>query len=196
MTYKPLDAYTAQFTTQRVDTGNATNADSLPTATATKNGTDDAGFSLTVTNMTTGRYKITGTVPSSYVAGDRVQIIASATVNAIAGTAVVEMFVMDSKRHADLNDFDTTTETVSVNDVTASALSDFFTTNSGTTFASSVTGSVVREIVNNAIGASNWTVSERDQIRQRLGIDGDHEFPSATGDLTDIKDIIQAATRK
>lgn len=92
---KVSGSYYGEFVTSRFDTGAATDADSTPTATATKNGTDDAGFSLTVTKIDTGRYKITGTVPA-YSAGDNVQISVAATVNSVAGKGVVDEFVVVS----------------------------------------------------------------------------------------------------
>jgi len=199
MMLKPSDSYTAQFTTQHPETAVATNADSLPVATATRNGTDDAGFVLTVTNMATGRYKITGTIPVTYTAADIIQISVQATVATIAATAIVDGFAIDTKRNSDLNDFNVATESVTVDNVTATALADFFTTNSGTTFASAIAGSVVKEVVDNiAVGAgsSDWTTTEREHIRYRLGIDGTATTPIATGDLSDIKTILQAATHK
>jgi hypothetical protein len=90
--YRPSDSYYTEFTTQRFDTGAATNGDSLPTATATKNGTDDGAFTLTVANIDTGRYKISGTVPAGYAANDVVQISVAATVNSVSGKGVVDQF--------------------------------------------------------------------------------------------------------
>lgn len=94
---KASGSYYGEFCTQRFDTGAATDADSTPTATATKNGADDGSFSLTVTKIDTGRYKITGTVPA-YTAGDIVQISVAATVNSVAGKGVVDEFVVVSGR--------------------------------------------------------------------------------------------------
>jgi hypothetical protein len=93
--YQAGDSYYGEFCTQRFDTGAATDADSTPTATATKNGADDGTFSLTVTKITTGRYKITGTVPAGYSVGDVVQISVAATVNSVAGSGVVDQFTID-----------------------------------------------------------------------------------------------------
>lgn len=86
--------YYAEFITQSPTTGTAQNADSLPTATATHNGIDDGSFALTVTNIDTGRYKITGTIPGGYSAGDYVQVSVAATVNAISGKAIVDNFMI------------------------------------------------------------------------------------------------------
>jgi len=103
MSYKPSDSYYGEFTTQNFNTGVATDASSLPVATATQNGTDDATFTLTVTNMDTGRYKITGTIPAGYSSGDSVQISVAATVGGVSGKAVIDSFVIDSQRNSDLN---------------------------------------------------------------------------------------------
>ena len=71
--------------------------------------------------------------------------------------------------------------------LTAAALKDFFDTNSGTTYASAVTGSVVKEIADNAAGGggggTDWTSTEKAQIRYRLGLDGSTNTPSATPTL-------------
>lgn len=97
MSYQASDAYVGEFCTQAFATGIATNADSLPTATANKNGTDDAAFVLTCANIDTGRYKITGTVPVGYVAGDVVNISVAATVLTVGGKGVVDSFVVDTR---------------------------------------------------------------------------------------------------
>ena len=104
MTYKPGDTFHGEFTTCNAATGAAQNADTTPSATATRNGTDDAGFTLTVTNLDTGRYKVSGVIPAAYVRGDSVQISVAATVGGVAGKAVIAAFVLDSKRIGDLND--------------------------------------------------------------------------------------------
>lgn len=89
MIYKPNAPFYAEFVTTNPATGSAQDADTLPVAIATKNGFDDSGFVLTVIKLDTGRYKITGVVPSDYVTGDRVQISVAATVADIAGKDVV-----------------------------------------------------------------------------------------------------------
>jgi hypothetical protein len=104
MSYKPSDAYYKEFTTASPSTGAAQDADSLPTATANHNGTDDGSFSLTVTNLDTGRYKISATIPGGYARGDVVNVTVAATVATVAGKACVDTFVIDSKRVGDLND--------------------------------------------------------------------------------------------
>lgn len=103
MSYKPADSYYGEFTTQNPTTGAITAATGTPVATATHNGVDDGTFALTVGSLATGRYKITGTIPAGYAAGDVVQISVSATVSGVAGGAVVDAFVLDGKRVADLS---------------------------------------------------------------------------------------------
>ena len=118
--YKPSDSYFKEFTTANPTTGAAANADSLPTATANHNGADDSSFSLTVTNIDTGRYKITGTVPGGYAKGDVVNVTVAATCSSIAGKACVDTFIVDSKRIGDLNDI-AATAIVSAGAITTSS---------------------------------------------------------------------------
>jgi hypothetical protein len=100
MSYKPLQLYYKLFTA----TGAATNADSLPVATANHDGADDSAFVLTVTSVDTGRYKITGTVPSGYAEGDIVNVMVAATMSGVAGKAIVDTFTIDTKYVGDLHD--------------------------------------------------------------------------------------------
>lgn len=93
MFYATGQSYCKEFVTSHPTTGAATNADSLPVATANRNGTDDAAFSLTVTNIDAGRYKITGTVPA-YSDNDVVNVSVAATVNAIAAKGIVDTFTV------------------------------------------------------------------------------------------------------
>ena len=102
--FRPGDSFYGEFTTANPSTGAAANADSLPVATANHNGSDDASFVLTVANIDTGRYKITGTVPGGYAKGDVVNITVAATCSGVAGKARVDGFTIDSKRVGDLND--------------------------------------------------------------------------------------------
>ena len=97
MGYDPGSSYYKEFATANPTTGAAQNADSLPTATANHNGTDDGSFTLTVTNVATGRYKITGTVPSGYAAGDVVNVSVAATVSSVAGVAIVDTQILNVK---------------------------------------------------------------------------------------------------
>lgn len=112
MSFKPGDPYHTQFTTQRFDTGEACDADETPVAVAARNGVDDDTFSLLVEQVATGRYRVSGTIPEDYAAGDVVHTIVTATVNEVPGTAVIDAFVLDGKRLADLHDFDPAAESV------------------------------------------------------------------------------------
>ncbi|MBV9850476.1 MAG: hypothetical protein JO250_12450 [Armatimonadetes bacterium] len=93
---KPGDSYYMEFTTESPTTGGATNADSLPSATAEHNGADDSAFTLTVANVDTGRYKITGTIPTSYAIGDSVVVTVAATVGGVLGKSVVDSMILSN----------------------------------------------------------------------------------------------------
>lgn len=102
MLYKPGDSYFGEFIVSHPTTSAATNADSTPSATMVQNGVDDEAVTLTVTNVETGRYKITGTIPSEYTAGDVIQVVVTATVNSINAAGIVDNFILDSVRFADV----------------------------------------------------------------------------------------------
>ncbi|GEM_PF-3305258 len=204
MMLKPSDAYTAQFTTQHPDTAVAIDADATPTATATRNGTDDGAFNLTVTLIATGRYKITGTVPATYSAGDIIQITVNATVNGTNATAVIDHFQIDTKRNSDLIDFNPTTQSINVgqwagNNVSSTDFSVLTYLDASISSRSTFdpqSDQVTAENIGTGSDSTDWTDTEKQQIRHRLGIDGDTSLPTNTGDLLDIKTILQAATRK
>jgi hypothetical protein len=96
MPYLSGGDYYDEFTTAHPVTGAATDADTTPTAIATHDGVDDPSFVLTVTRLDIGVYKVAGTVPATYQAGDFVQIRATATVAGITGTGVVGRFQIDA----------------------------------------------------------------------------------------------------
>lgn len=96
---KSGQSVTAMFTTSLASTGAASNADSLPTGTLYVNGTAN-GASVTVTNVTTGRYKAAVTLPS-LSAGDVVDLHIAATVSTVAGGAVVWSAIGDTYRISD-----------------------------------------------------------------------------------------------
>ena len=83
-------------------TGAASDASTLPIATLTRNGVDDATVIIIVTKLTTGRYVATGTVPVGYAAGDKCNISFFATVNAVAGNASIGDFVVDTAFTSDI----------------------------------------------------------------------------------------------
>lgn len=87
MTVQSAQSVTVEFTTRRFDTGASTNADSTPTGTLIVNGTDNAA-SVTVTNVTTGRYKAAVTLPT-LAYGDICELAISATVNSVSDKAIV-----------------------------------------------------------------------------------------------------------
>ena len=84
---RSAQAITVAFTTHNYSTGALTNGDSTPTGTIYVNGTADAA-SVTVTNITTGRYKAAVTLPSLSI-GDMVDLFIAATVSSVAGGGIV-----------------------------------------------------------------------------------------------------------
>jgi hypothetical protein len=104
MSVKPGDPLTELFTTYDPSTGASANADSLPTATLTHNGSDDGAAPLSVSELDTGRYKISGTIPAGYASGDKVQVWVAAVVGGVSAKAVVADYVLDGKRVSDLHD--------------------------------------------------------------------------------------------
>lgn len=77
-----------QFTTHALATQALVNADSTPTGTLVKNGTDTA-VTVTITNKGTGIYVAQFTIPSTYVAGDEVALRIAATIGGVATGKVV-----------------------------------------------------------------------------------------------------------
>jgi hypothetical protein len=90
--------YSGTFTIADPTTGDAINADSLPTATAFKNGVTNA-ISLTVANISTGHYLVTSAATfgaSGFAVDDKVDILVSATVLTIAAKAIIHKFILDT----------------------------------------------------------------------------------------------------
>lgn len=71
-----------QFTLRSVETGEAANADTLPTAVLVRNGTDTAE-TVTIANVTTGIYLLSATIPADWVPYDLVGIRVRATVDGV-----------------------------------------------------------------------------------------------------------------
>ena len=92
--YKPSDGYYSGFVTASPATGAATNADALPVATAGFSGPGAGSMPLTVTNLDTGRYRITGMIPPGRVKGDVLVVSVAATVGGVAGKAIVGSHVL------------------------------------------------------------------------------------------------------
>lgn len=74
---RPGDVYRDGFATQN---DQPINADSTPTVVVYRNGTADGAVSVTVTNVGTGVYKYSFTVPIGYATDDVVQPLISAVI--------------------------------------------------------------------------------------------------------------------
>jgi hypothetical protein len=81
------------FGTTKVDTGAATDADSLPSAVILDNGSAMA-YAPTVAKITTGLYKVSVncTAANGFTAGHRYTVYATATVNSITGSDQIDEF--------------------------------------------------------------------------------------------------------
>jgi hypothetical protein len=76
-----------QFTTKAINKALA-NADSLPTGTLIKNGTDTA-VTVAITNKGTGLYQAQFTIPATYAAGDEVALRIAALIGGVSTGKVV-----------------------------------------------------------------------------------------------------------
>lgn len=99
---KPSQTYTFDFSILS-STGALADADSLPTAVLSVNGTNDAA-TVTITNKSTGRYKGSVTIPAGCAAGDNIDINISATVGGVATGDTHHAGIVDTKRVSDLKD--------------------------------------------------------------------------------------------
>ena len=101
MFLKPSAAFTFQGFTND-STGTLATPGTPPTAVLTRNGTDDVAVTCTVTSISVGRYKVGGSIPSGYVAGDVCQVVFNATVGGISGSNVIGEFVVDTAYVSDV----------------------------------------------------------------------------------------------
>src|SRR5512142_3051102 len=101
---KPSQTVVIGFPTSKFDTGALTDADTTPTGTFSRNGTDDGTVTVTVSKVATGRYKASFAIPAGASAGDSVNLWIAATVNSVVGGNEVWHDIVDTKRLADLND--------------------------------------------------------------------------------------------
>lgn len=144
------DSVWLHFGTASASTGAATNADSTPTVTIAKDGTD-LGYSPTVTNVATGLYKvqIDATTGNGFAAGQRFSAYAVATVGSITGRDGIGEFEVLS---VDLNTgvASVTGSVGSVTGLTASNLDA--TVSSRSTYAGGAVASVTAAVT---VGTNN-----------------------------------------
>ena len=151
---------TVTFTTHNFSTGALANGDSTPSGTIYVNGTADAA-SVTVTNITTGRYKASVTLPSLAI-GDQVDLFIAATVSSVAGGGIVWRGIcaasLDSNGRVDVSKIAGTTQTA--RDLGASVL-----ISSGTgTGQLSVTSGVIAANVTQFGGSAGTFASGRAEV--------------------------------
>lgn len=103
MSVKLEDTVYFHFGTSDPTTGAATDADSLPTATVEEDGVA-MGYSPTVTNVTTGLYRVTiaATTGNGFEAGKRYSVYVVAAVSTITGRDGIAEFVVEANYVDDL----------------------------------------------------------------------------------------------
>jgi hypothetical protein len=94
MGYRAGDTWYGYIATY-VAGGGSGNASSTPTLTMNHNGVADGSFTPTVTNVATGLYLATGTIPAGYAGGDTVNPVALVTINSVAMQTPMPSFVID-----------------------------------------------------------------------------------------------------
>ena len=102
MAFKPGDTFEGWLTTATFATG-ATNADSLPIGALKHNGATDGAVPVTVTAITAGVYRLTGTL-GAYSSGDRVSLVATFPMGGLVFNETLWTNIVDTKRVGDLND--------------------------------------------------------------------------------------------
>ena len=176
-TYKPGDSYYGFFGMQHSVTRVLSNADATPTSTVYHNGTSDASFSITVTGIATGIYRMTGLIPVAYSAGDKVNILSSGAVSGIVGAAQVDAFVLDSKRAADYVDTNGRVDVINI----------------GGTAATSVLETRVANVLNTSVPTNFHLLSidtnGRVDVTGILGINASSAISSIVGDATVTIDV-------
>ena len=91
MSLAPGQNFNRGFVTQTI-AGQLHAADSMPAAVLRRNGVTDPGnTSVAVGTIGVGDYVASGTIPYSYVTGDRVEVVVAATVLGQAGELVIYM---------------------------------------------------------------------------------------------------------
>lgn len=103
MTYILGDSYVGMFVTRDPDTLALTDADALPTVVIYVNGVADA-WGEAVANISTGLYKVTGTIATDLSSGDVASVVMSATVAGVVSGAIIDQFVIDTSRNSGLSD--------------------------------------------------------------------------------------------
>jgi len=96
MSYKPGDTFWKIFPTTD-EVGMAVVPDAAPTGKLYKNGTHDAAVTVTVTNIETGLYSATCTIPGSYSPGDVIEVVAFIATSLGTAKQPVDVAVLDKR---------------------------------------------------------------------------------------------------
>ncbi len=87
--YRPGDTLRVEFPTADPETGDAANADSLPVASLSRNGTVDGAVVVAVANKATGVYEATCDIPDDYDEGDIIAVRVTASIGDVDGVDIV-----------------------------------------------------------------------------------------------------------
>lgn len=173
---KPSQVAAFNFGVQNPLTAAAVNADSTPTCVVYKNGTVDGAVTPTVTNPATGHYKVTFTVPVSYVEGDSVEALVVAIVNAITSPPTSVYFErVTAKFVSELNDLDSTDITNAVPTVgdIAAAVPDVTDITNAVPTATEIADETLKRDWNAVVGAAARSLLNAGRkLRNRVAFDG------------------------
>lgn len=120
MIVKPNQSISVYFGTSDAASGAATDADSTPSGTLYENGAD-SGETVTVSNVSTGLYKASFSIPNDASAEDVFDLVIVATVDSVTGKDSVWRAVCDTVYVSDLNDL----SAAEVNAEADTALADY-----------------------------------------------------------------------
>lgn len=144
----------------------------------------------TLTHFSNGRYYADLTQSTVANAGDLIESRYTSAGTAESPGNSVQVVGFDPA--TSLSTFDSSSDTVDVGKVAGATVTDI------SEFRADISSLSTFDPVTDQVVASNvtsWSSLEMQQIRQRLGLDGDQAAPTATGDLSDIKAIVQAGGR-
>lgn len=141
---------------------------------------DKTGYTASTVSDKTGYSLANGAITAAVIATDAIDADALAAdaiaeINATVDTALADY---DAPTKAEL---DAAVANVSVDEIQATALADLFNTDSGTTYASAVAGSVVKEIADNAGGSSLTAADIADAVWDEA--QADHVSAGSFGEM-------------
>lgn len=98
--YAPGDIFYKQFVVNNIS-GVATNADTVPWGRLNRNGLDDFSTAalVYVSSIDTGRYNVSGVVPSTYVKGNSINLTVSGVIGGLTTKSVFDLGMVSPVQH-------------------------------------------------------------------------------------------------